>query len=415
MNKLHSDRLDIFANTEIPAEEDIPGSLVIYTDGSYVEEELRAGIGVFFEHHDLRFASRLAGDEQCIDRAEVQAVVTALNIAAELFLYNENLSTVFDSITIRTDSQNLIAFTCYLQKLSWEVSWEEIRSHCQTQFTLSLFGSIHQYEADFDELFEAMDRLQPFSVHFQKIKAHSCHFGNDMSDALSKLGRKSAPFDNVQLLESLKLANSKSGVVFSKNSPPPPPRSNTRPTPLPASPKYTHFIEIIGVPMHLADAAIEEALFSSQSGRILLSKCHDLKATRQVVACTTEQTYRQYMKARAAQLDEHISCPVNPGILQCSRCLALGDHMQGRCSASTHRCACCARWGHNFKQCASFAKQQKEKSVMVFFETQDICANCKDKRKQDVAHSVFSNTCPLRQQLQERLVRECLRKGATRR
>lgn len=43
MNKLHSDRLDIFANTEIPAEEDILGSLVIYTDGSYVEEELRAG------------------------------------------------------------------------------------------------------------------------------------------------------------------------------------------------------------------------------------------------------------------------------------------------------------------------------------------------------------------------------------
>lgn len=320
----------------------------------------------------------------------MQAAVTALQIAR--FYYSD---TAFESVTIRTDSLNLIAFNSYLQRLyRLQYDWAKIREDYKTQYTENTLGKMVHFEADFDELFEVMEKLGK-SVYYQKVKAHSNHFGNDRSDALSKVGLR-LPFDNTQLIESMKksLNRGNSG-------------SKTRKTLVYSQSelnKQQRFFEILYVPLHFTDADILK-LFPTGKAEIVCSKNQDMKVTRDIVLRTFELSiHAQYVRARTIQVDEYINCPVNPGILQCAKCLQLGEHTKNYCPRGVYRCASCSKWGHEFKKCIVTGKQKTGTTV------QDVCGNCKDK-KMDDAHSVFSNSCPLRKQLQEKAVKEfCLRR-----
>lgn len=321
----------------------------------------------------------------------MQAAVTALKIARLCFTKSN-----FESITIRTDSLNLIAFNSYLQRLGLlQYDWAEVREHYKTQFTECIFGSMVHYEADFDELFEAMEDLGRVPVYYQKVKSHSNNFGNDKSDALSKVGLR-LPFDSIQLLESMKrsLNSCKSLLSYQARK-----TLNYSQSEF----KQQRFLEILYVPMHFTDTHILK-LFPAGKAVIVCSKNQDMKVTRDIVLRTGELSiYAQYMDSRVIQVDEFISCPVNPGIIQCAKCLQLGDHTKNHCPQGSYRCASCSKWGHGFKKCLANAKK-------LNIAVQDVCGNCKDKKLDD-AHSVFSNCCPLRKQLQEKAVKEfCLRR-----
>lgn len=74
---------------------------------------ITAGIGVYFPQLSLRIACRLHGEVQNIERAETQAAVTALKIA-------RHFASRYSSITLRTDSLNLMLFVKHFKGL-WDL------------------------------------------------------------------------------------------------------------------------------------------------------------------------------------------------------------------------------------------------------------------------------------------------------
>src|SRR5699024_7364533 len=142
-------------------------------------------------------------------------------------------------------------------------------------------ASMINCQADFDELFEAMEGLQ---VNWQKVKAHSDNRGNDTSDCLSKTGRK-LPYDNCQLYESIKTRlNLAPNSTFERMNCP------DRYTSGLYNPTLSKIIDVILVPIHFTDANIL-ALFKGQA-QIIASKNLDKGATRDLSIRVPLRTYQ---------------------------------------------------------------------------------------------------------------------------
>ncbi len=299
-------------------------------------------------------------------------------------------------------------------------------------------GSLHRYEEDLEELFEALDclkrvpqgggggtggglggnrnRISPttaarsnasksssaqLEVHWQKVRAHSNHHGNDVSDMLSKLGRR-LPYDNAQLYNSLRLTlNLAPASQFAQRQLVE--RLESLELGQNLASKFTpQLLEVMAVPMHITQASVVARL-PTGAAAFLCEKNMDFGAAKDVVLRCTQELYNGFMEGRALRLDAHITCRVNPGIRQCSRCLAISDHLAKDCTSTVIRCGNCAARDHEWKAC--------RKQTGTIEEGGAVCANCLDRG--DVGdHSAFSSQCPLRQVEQERLASLALKKVA---
>lgn len=254
-------------------------------------------------------------------------------------------------------------------------------------------GDMIQYRDDFEDLFTQMDGLV---VHWQKVKAHSDNLGNDVSDVLSKTGRK-LPYDNRALYESLKSQlNLAPASSFDHTNRPPRYTSGLY------NPNLNKILEIILVPLHIKDSTIL-GLFQGKA-QILASKNMDKGATRDISLRVTADIFTRYMLKEKRQicLDPWIKCQVNPCLLQCGDCLALGQHSTKLCKSGRSRCGNCAEFGHTWKACPMTKAIVGTNKLVA-----DTCANCKDQQRPS-GHSAFSNSCPLRQKLQNDIVAKCL-------
>lgn len=325
----------------------------------------------------------------------------------------------YSSLTLRTDSLNLIHFVAHWEDLWGRAGWGKIREDIHVfglQFGWDKYmaGQMKVYEADFDELFEAIFRIKEkkkdketsFKVFWQKVRAHSNEPGNDTSDALSKLGRK-LPYDNSQLYESVKgtlnlapglqLDLSEEGKANMNNS---------------FRPDLAHLIELLHVPFHIPIKSIL-ALFKGHAFSVDV-KNTDRGVIKDVVLRVTEEAFTALMMRRKLSLDKFITVTVNPTITQCSRCLKLGDHYFKFCNAGKVRCGNCAQAGHGWKNCTRVPVSSFSSSLLTgngLAQVQDVCANCLDGGLPS-GHSVFSSQCPLRQKIQEKIAGDAIRKAA---
>lgn len=206
-----------FVKKTIPHKKNIPDSLIIYTDGSVKKNNqiksekgnFSAGIGVFIPKLDVCTCSRLVGKENTLinsDWAETQAVVTALKIAG-LYLLDD-----YTSITVHTDSTNLLNFVQSWEDLYFSKGWTKVKEDISKLSMTYYPGKMLHHKDDLDELFGEIYKFKydlngnstNFAIHWEYVKAHSGEPGNTKCDALAKLGH-TVPYDNNQLYESFKL------------------------------------------------------------------------------------------------------------------------------------------------------------------------------------------------------------------
>lgn len=126
------------------------GSLIMYTDGSYLRREHRSGIGIFVAPgHELNRSQRVRGPIQNNNYAELIAVKTALENALKSDIYRNQ------KIVIRTDCLNVI---------------EAIRGEKSTS-----------YPSEKSEVIRLSSRF-PKGVDFQHVYAHEGDPGNELAD-----------------------------------------------------------------------------------------------------------------------------------------------------------------------------------------------------------------------------------------
>jgi ribonuclease HI len=155
------------------AEEEDDGVLRIYTDGSSLangQAGSRAGLGVWFGDGDRRnIAERLKGDPQTNQRAELQAIYRALEVAP-----------VDQPVQIFTDSQYSIK--CVTK---WAASW-------------SLKGwrtAAGEEVKNQDIIRRVLERMEErkrngAATLYQWVKGHAMNRGNTAADALAVRGAK---------------------------------------------------------------------------------------------------------------------------------------------------------------------------------------------------------------------------------
>lgn len=137
---------------------------VVYTDGSSLRNGKKgavAGCGVFFGNDDPRNISEpLAGEEQTNNRAELQAIVLAL----------ENTS---GDLTIRSDSNYSI------QSLTtWLPKWKKNNFKTSTSHPVKNLDLINR----------ASDLMSNRNVSLEYVKGHSTDYGNRQADMLARRG-----------------------------------------------------------------------------------------------------------------------------------------------------------------------------------------------------------------------------------
>uniref|UniRef100_A0A914XJM7 ribonuclease H n=1 Tax=Plectus sambesii TaxID=2011161 RepID=A0A914XJM7_9BILA len=140
---------------------------IVYTDGACKFNGQNAavgGIGVYWgPDSPLNVSEPLTG-VQTNNRAELQAVATALRQAVSL---------KYERVILRSDSQFLI------NSLSkWSSTWR--RNGWKT-----VKGTDVKNRQDFEEILELMDKIQ---VEFEHVEGHSNESGNDEADRLANEG-----------------------------------------------------------------------------------------------------------------------------------------------------------------------------------------------------------------------------------
>ncbi|KAK0387978.1 hypothetical protein NLU13_4222 [Sarocladium strictum] len=176
MPKVNSteDLLDDNELEEVDAQED-DGVLRIYTDGSSLANGKvgsRAGVGVWFGDGDRRnIAERLPGEPQTNQRAELQAIFRALEVAP-----------VEQPVQIFTDSQYSI--NCVTQ---WAASWS--RKGWKTAGGEEVKNQ--------DIIRRVLGRMEERKKNgavtlFQWVKGHAMDRGNTAADALAVRGARMA-------------------------------------------------------------------------------------------------------------------------------------------------------------------------------------------------------------------------------
>lgn len=153
--------------------DDEPGMLRIFTDGSSLSNGRRgatAGVGVFFGEDDERNVSeRLEGETQTNQRAELTAVVRALERTKD-----------DEKIRIFTDSKYTIDCS-----LNWYKSWVKNNWKKPNGEDVLNQDLIKQIRALIDERDE-----EGFTTLFQWVKGHASNAGNVAADKLAVAGAK---------------------------------------------------------------------------------------------------------------------------------------------------------------------------------------------------------------------------------
>lgn len=330
---------------------------------------------------DIRISASLCGQIQGSERAEIQAAVTALKIAS---LYQSE----YTSVTLRTDSLNVFYFARHWERLWTEAGWPQIRmAISKLSYIKYPACQLLKYENDWDELFEIIAKLKQkknFTVHWQKVRAHTQEPGNETSDMLSKLGRK-LPYNNDQLFKSfenslkLNVDNTYSKLF---------------------RPNLTKLLIIQYVPVHISVKNVLSA-FKFDAAVVEVKNAHR-GVHKDIVLRVTQKVFVKALRLRELDLDDHITVPIKPTIRQCIKCLKIG-HSTTFCTKSIERCAICAEYGHNWTVC----------KVHPTSPRQDFCGNCLDKNLPGT-HPAFSSLCPLRIHFQQKLARQTLFVGAKR-
>ncbi|UMM17261.1 hypothetical protein L5515_013905 [Caenorhabditis briggsae] len=126
------------------------GSLIMYTDGSYLKREHRSGIGIFVAPgHELNRSQRIHGNIQDNNFAEFLAVKTALQNALKNETYRNQ------KIVIRTDCLNVIEALSGVRGTSYPGLKSEV---------------------------ESLAKYFPKGVDFQHVYAHEGDPGNELAD-----------------------------------------------------------------------------------------------------------------------------------------------------------------------------------------------------------------------------------------
>ncbi|OLL25132.1 Ribonuclease H1 [Neolecta irregularis DAH-3] len=156
-------------NTDIRAAGRYGNEVVVYTDGAGLgngTNRARAGIGVFWGKHDLKnLAERLPGSRQTNQRAELTAIIRAL----------EHAPKEIEVLTVVTDSQYSI--NC-LEK--WHQGWE--RSGWKNQANENVENK------DLIQLALWLIQSSSFNVSFLFCRGHMGIEGNEEADKLAGMG-----------------------------------------------------------------------------------------------------------------------------------------------------------------------------------------------------------------------------------
>lgn len=147
--------------------------LQIYTDGSSLangQKGSRAGLGVFFGPNDPRNVSeRLAGEPQTNQRAELMAVLRALEVPPL-------------EQTVQIFSDSTYAINCVTQ---WASSWE------MKGWKTNAGESVKNQDIIREILAKMAERNKAGSnTYFQWVKGHSSNRGNAAADLLAVAGAK---------------------------------------------------------------------------------------------------------------------------------------------------------------------------------------------------------------------------------
>ena len=169
-----------------------PTAEVIYTDGACPSNgtiDRRAGIGVFFGLNDPRnISARLPGQQQTNQRAELFAVLKALETLYLSSNQSPTPSTSPRNVVILTDSQYVIdAITRWIP--SWEANnWRTTQN--KQVVSLDLFQRAK----------EMLKTLKERGIHvgFMHVPGHQGVWGNEQADKLAVAG---AWMDQVRDLE----------------------------------------------------------------------------------------------------------------------------------------------------------------------------------------------------------------------
>ncbi|PIC45286.1 hypothetical protein B9Z55_005358 [Caenorhabditis nigoni] len=129
------------------------GSLIMYTDGSYLKREHRSGIGIFVAPgHELNRSQRIHGNIQDNNFAEFLAVKTALQNALKNETYRNQ------KIVIRTDCLNVIEALKGIRGTAYPGLKNEV---------------------------ESLAKYFPKGVDFQHVYAHEGDPGNELADTFA--------------------------------------------------------------------------------------------------------------------------------------------------------------------------------------------------------------------------------------
>ncbi|KAF4950870.1 hypothetical protein FGADI_7910 [Fusarium gaditjirri] len=160
----------------VPKYEESENVLNIWTDGSSLangQAGSRAGLGVFFGPNDKRnLAERLPGEPQTNQRAELMAILRALEIAPST-----------QDVQIVSDSQYSIK--CVTQ---WGLSWEKNGWKTATGVEVKNQDLVRGVLARIRERDAARSKTS-----FQWVKGHAKDYGNTQADELANKGARKSP------------------------------------------------------------------------------------------------------------------------------------------------------------------------------------------------------------------------------
>jgi len=147
------------------------GYTEVYTDGACPNNGrggARAGVGVYWgDHHPLNYSSRVEGDMQTNNVAEIQAAVVAIRQA---------VTAGRDKLIIHTDSEYLI--NCVTK---WMQGWKK-------RGWKTASGQVAKNKEDLEKLDKLLLANKGLAIRWNHVRGHSNIPGNEAADRLAVAG-----------------------------------------------------------------------------------------------------------------------------------------------------------------------------------------------------------------------------------
>jgi len=151
------------------------GFTEVYTDGACPNNGrggARAGVGVYWgDHHPLNYSSRVEGDMQTNNVAEIQAAVVAVRQA---------VTAGRDKLLIHTDSEYLI--NCVTK---WMQGWKK-------KGWKTASGQVAKNKDDLEKLDKLILANKGLVIRWNHVRGHSNIPGNEAADRLAVAGANMA-------------------------------------------------------------------------------------------------------------------------------------------------------------------------------------------------------------------------------